>query len=286
MTRCNDGEVAAVERRDLRLGERLTRDDDGGIDEAKVKRFVRLLQLGGALQLMLVKVVQAVGATDDILDEGLPRSRTVELVQPVVDFDEDRRWDHEVLAGLLDGPHTASMLGIGRVEQRDDRTRVEDERHLRAAAAARRRILVGRDRLRRATIPGHDPEARPGAAAQPAGLALDRLAQHVSEGNAAAARLALQHGQVVALGGDGGSPGSHASDASIVALGSPGGVNLLNGARSCNVFWQVGSSATLAMPTLRRSRGAVKPRALDTRQSGSTSRAMTGSWCVDDWYVA
>ena len=173
MTRCNDGEVAAVERRDLRLGERLTRDDDGGIDEAKVKRFVRLLQLGGALQLMLVKVVQAVGATDDILDEGLPRSRTVELVQPVVDFDEDRRWDHEVLAGLLDDPHTASMLGIGRVEQRDARTRVQ-ERHLRAAAAARRRMLVGRDRLRHATIAGHDPEARPGAAAQPAGLSLDR----------------------------------------------------------------------------------------------------------------
>jgi len=66
VTRCDDGEVAAVERRDLRLGERLTRDDDGGIDEAKVKRFIRLLQLGGAQQLMLVEVVQAVGATDDV----------------------------------------------------------------------------------------------------------------------------------------------------------------------------------------------------------------------------
>jgi hypothetical protein len=46
----DDGEIASVERGDLRLVKFLARGDDAGVDEAEIQRRVLLLELGGAGQ--------------------------------------------------------------------------------------------------------------------------------------------------------------------------------------------------------------------------------------------
>jgi hypothetical protein len=77
-------------------------------------------------------------------------------------------------------------------------------------------MLVAGDRARRVPVPSHDSEPRGGFAAKPAGLALNRLTEDLGERDTAPASFALEDREVVAVGGDGGAPNHHASDASIV----------------------------------------------------------------------
>jgi len=127
--RLDYGEVPAVERGHLRLSESLTRDDDGGVDETQVERLVLSLELGGTNEVLLVEVVETVGATRNVVNKGLPCRGSIQLEQPVVHLDEHRRRDHQVLADFGDRRSAALMLRVGGIEQSDDRARVENERH-------------------------------------------------------------------------------------------------------------------------------------------------------------
>lgn len=60
--------------------------------------------------------------------EHLPCSWAKELVDPVVDFDQHKRWDDERLGSPVDQVDASSVVGIARVEERENRPGVENQR--------------------------------------------------------------------------------------------------------------------------------------------------------------
>lgn len=117
---------------------------------------------------------------------------------------------------LLDHGDATFVCGVGGVEQRHDRARIENERHrLRASATACRGVLVVGDRRSCRSVAAHDPESRRRRAPESPRLVLDRLPQELGKRNAAPARLAFEHSEIIGVCRHGRSSNGHASDASL-----------------------------------------------------------------------
>jgi hypothetical protein len=199
----SDGpEVPAIQGGDLRLSELLARRDHGGVDEPEVERGIRAFELGSAGETGIVEMMDAIRTASDVVDEREPDVRSVELDQPVVDLDQDRCGNDEVLGETLDRGHAALVLGIGGIEQGNDRASVENQRQSGSAPApAGGSVLVLGDGAGGGAVSAHDAKARSRPRADPVSLSLDGLPQQLGQRHAATPRLLLQHREVVFLRG-------------------------------------------------------------------------------------
>lgn len=116
MVGSHDREVATVERRDLRLVKLFAGRDHGGVDQAELERGVLALQFGSADERGLRKLMKAVRAACDVLDERLPGRMPVELEEPVVDFHQHRGRHDQVFGDLLDHRDAARVLRVRSVQ--------------------------------------------------------------------------------------------------------------------------------------------------------------------------
>jgi len=105
-------EVPVIERRDLRLFEALDQGEEARIDDAHREIGVVALQLEAAPQVCLGRALNAVGASQDVLQEGLPDRCRQPLVAPVVELGENERRHDQVLAGASDQLRAATVIGI------------------------------------------------------------------------------------------------------------------------------------------------------------------------------
>jgi len=127
--RAHDREVSSVESRNLSLVEALTECDDGCVDESEVEVVVVALEIGCSPQVVDRERFEAVCARADVIDEDVPRRRAEEFAGPVVDLDEDAAGDDEILLEVVDERDRPCVCGIARVEEGQDRSRVEDKYH-------------------------------------------------------------------------------------------------------------------------------------------------------------
>ena len=126
MAGTHDPEVAVVERCDPSLAEPLEQRNDARVHHAEL--LVGVLELKGkaALEVGRRWALDAVGAGDDILQKRRPRLHAEPLVAPVVKLGQDERWDNEILVRLVDQCRAPAVIGISRVEGRQQRSRIED----------------------------------------------------------------------------------------------------------------------------------------------------------------
>ena len=92
--------------------------------------------------------------------EHLPCSWAQELVDPVVDFDQHKRWDDERLGSPVDQVDASSVVGIARVEERENRPGVENQRQSAERGSAHGRRFVACRRGRCASTACGDADAR------------------------------------------------------------------------------------------------------------------------------
>ena len=125
----HDHEVAVVERCDPSLAEPLEQRNDARVHHAEL--LVGVLDLKGkaALEVCCGWALDAVRASDYILQKSRPRSHAEPLVAPVVKLGQDERGDDEILVRLVDHCRAPIVIGIRRVEGRQQRARIQDEGH-------------------------------------------------------------------------------------------------------------------------------------------------------------
>jgi hypothetical protein len=191
---------------------------------------------------------------------------------------------------IVDHRDAALVLWVRRVEQCHDRPRVENERHaLRGAAASPCwRVLVAGDQAGRRSVAANDPEPGFSFASQSAGFALYRLTQDLCKRDSPSAGLALEHGQVVALGCHGRASNGHALDASITSVrAAPAprharGPGMVRSRRSRVSRWSLPPPGVRRSPrrwrgcaAARRARGSA-PRACGALRAGTRGRRRAG----------
>ena len=125
---------------------------------------------------------------------------------PVVELSENEGGDHKVLAGLGEEHRARIVIGVGRIEPGEQRTGVENERHLPGRAGDRFRGGL----VRGAAVSGAGhAEARTTPSTQRLGLFSDRLGEQGGERHVAAPGFRLQRGEIGAVGGDRGPAAMH-----------------------------------------------------------------------------
>lgn len=129
MRRTNCSEVPPVESCQLRLGEALEESDDARIHDSETEVGIRRLKGSAPPEILGVRVLDAIGAVDDIVHEREPRFQTQAFVAPVVELRQDETGDDEAFVGCLEQLGAAIVIGIGCVERRQERPCVEDEGH-------------------------------------------------------------------------------------------------------------------------------------------------------------
>lgn len=127
MARPNEREVAAVERRHLRLPEALAERDHRRVDQSEVEALVGRLELGGSPKVGLVGLDQPVCAGRKVVDERRPRVTAKELEHPVVELDQNGSRNGEVLAELFDHRHAPRVVRVVGIEEPEQWARVEDQ---------------------------------------------------------------------------------------------------------------------------------------------------------------
>lgn len=125
----HDSEVAVVKRCDPSLAEPLQQSNDARIHHAELLVGVLALEEEAALKVCRGRALDAVGAGDDILQKRRPRLHAEPLVAPVVKLGQDERGDDEILVRLVDQCRAPIVIGVRRVEGRQQRARIEDEGH-------------------------------------------------------------------------------------------------------------------------------------------------------------
>lgn len=131
-----------VQRRDLRLAESLGECDHAGVDYADREVGVLALQLEAAAKVRVSRVIGAIRAFEEILQERAPGLGGETLVAPVIELGEDEARHDEVLRGLDEQAGAPLVIRVGSVERREQRPRVQDESQ---ESARRSRDRLGRD---------------------------------------------------------------------------------------------------------------------------------------------
>ncbi len=126
MPRSNDGEVATIEGRDLRLAKPFAQGNHGSVDETEIQVRVLFLKLSRAEEIILDGVFEPVRARNDVFDERQPCAWREIPLHPVVNFNQRCRRNDERFAGVADQVNAPLMVLIARVEQCHNRACVED----------------------------------------------------------------------------------------------------------------------------------------------------------------
>ena len=147
--RSQQAEVPTIEGRQLRFIQSLDDRQDSCVDEPDVGIGISVAKVADAHVIGSCEIGDDVGAGLDVREERDEHTRMQQLMDPVVDFDENWRRDHERFVSGLDQRSTGSMIGIGAVEGCVQGSRVEDQRHGRGS---------GRSSLLRLAV-SDDPDA-------------------------------------------------------------------------------------------------------------------------------
>jgi hypothetical protein len=97
-----DAEVTAVQGGELGLVEALNDGEDGSVDEADPRVGVLLQELIGATKVIPDEVKDLIDSLFDLI-EKIQHELWSDACRPkLIDLDEDRSWNDQVLPGLLD----------------------------------------------------------------------------------------------------------------------------------------------------------------------------------------
>lgn len=121
--------MAAVEGRELRLGEPLDDHEHGRVDEADVQVPIRREDLFDTVVVLGDEILDVVAAPTDIAKQRRERSGTEASARQVVDLWEHRSWNDSALAGRADQLGARAVVSIVRIDVGQDRTGVQDECH-------------------------------------------------------------------------------------------------------------------------------------------------------------
>lgn len=123
--------MALVERRHLGLAEAFGQRDDAGIDHAQRQVSIPVLKLATTAKVGRGWGLDAIRAAHHIIEEDQPRVGRQAPSAPIIQLGQDECGDDQVLSRIGEERGTPTMVGIGSVERRQQRSGVEDQRHLR-----------------------------------------------------------------------------------------------------------------------------------------------------------
>ncbi len=102
MPRAKQPEVAAVERRDLGFIQSFDDGQDGSVHEADVRIGVTVADVADSPIVLTKHVLDGEGAGCDVIQEGDENTWMQPLLNPIVHFDQHRRWHDQWLRSCLD----------------------------------------------------------------------------------------------------------------------------------------------------------------------------------------
>jgi len=130
--------VALVKRGDLGLAQTFGERHDAGIDHPKREVCISSLQFAATGKIGYGRRFDAVDAGQQIVEKHEPGLGRQSAGAPIVELGEDECRYHQILVCIDQEPGATLVIGIGRVERREQGTRIADERHGVNAALRRR----------------------------------------------------------------------------------------------------------------------------------------------------
>jgi hypothetical protein len=124
--RAERGEVPVIERRDLLFGETLDERDDARVDDAQGEVAIRVLELAAADQIEAGRRFDAVGALEDVVEEGEPDLARQPLMTPVIELGQDQSRNDEILGGRKEQGGAPVVIRVRLVERREQRPGIEN----------------------------------------------------------------------------------------------------------------------------------------------------------------
>jgi len=121
--------VAVVECYHLRLAEPFREGDDARIDHADPEVGVAFLEVATTCEIGRARWLDSIRAGQDIVEKQQPCIAAEAPLAPVIKLGEDERRHDEILVGAGEQCGASSVIAVGGVECRKERSRVDDERH-------------------------------------------------------------------------------------------------------------------------------------------------------------
>ena len=128
--RPNDAKVALIERRDLWLVKSFGQRNYACVDQPEVQIAIPVLQLAAAVEINVGWRFHPISAAADIVKKDQPRVNGQSLGAPVVEFCQDQDWHDQIVGCSGDEFRASPVIRIGGIQSRQDRSGVEDQRHL------------------------------------------------------------------------------------------------------------------------------------------------------------
>lgn len=126
MARSQDAEVPAVERRELGFVQALDDREHRGIHEADISIGVSLAEVSDAAKVARGQLLDVETPSDDVIEQRQTSARMKARVDEVVDLDQHRHWNHQLLGRLIDKCSASWVVSIATVERGVKHAGVED----------------------------------------------------------------------------------------------------------------------------------------------------------------
>ena len=133
VARPQDGEMPVIECREPAFAHPLDNGQDGRVYEAEREIFVTAEQLINPRIVNPQKIGDLKSTAIDVAQEGAERAWREAARREPVHLDYHGSRDDEHLIGFGQETGTGSVIGVVRIEGREDRARVADQRHVRGS---------------------------------------------------------------------------------------------------------------------------------------------------------
>ncbi len=116
--------MSVVKGGQLRLIEPFDDCKHGSIHEPHVGIIVTVTDLADTAVVLRVQLLDAIGASEDVVQEGRQHARMQADMNPIVHFNQDGRWDDQALFCFFKKAPTGAMMGVAPVKGSIQRTRI------------------------------------------------------------------------------------------------------------------------------------------------------------------
>lgn len=121
--------VAVVESCEFRLIQSLDNRQDRRVNEANIGIRIAFAELTNAKKVLWKKILDDVRTIGDIVKQRDKGSWSHSLLDPIIDFDQNRSGYDKRFSRRFDELSTSVMIGVVLIQRRVQRAGVEDQRH-------------------------------------------------------------------------------------------------------------------------------------------------------------